>query len=201
MSPAALLTLIATYRYLILVPAALLADVPADIVSGIAVRLGYLSLPLAYICLMLGEIMGDVWWYWVGYFYGEPFARRFGRYVGITGENLKTAEAFFRKYGRRILISSKLTSGFGFAVPILFAAGLSRLSFWRFLTTNLAGQFLWTGGLVALGYFFGDLYLRFDTAFERASIIPIFVILIALLFGLARFMWSRVSSLTEAERA
>lgn len=131
MSPATLIVLIATYRYIILVPAALLAGFPVGMVTGVVIRLGYLDFPLAYLCLMLGELIGDAWWYWVGYFRGESFAKRFGKCVGITEADLATTKRFFRKYDRRILFSSKLTTGFGFAIPILFTAGMSRMSFWR----------------------------------------------------------------------
>lgn len=197
MSLATFLALVSSYRYAILVPAALFLDIPAGLASGVAVRLGYLSFPLAYPCLMLGALLGDMLWYGIGYHYGEPFVMRFGKYAGINKANLRKAESFFRFYGRRILFFSKLTTGFGFAIPILMTAGMSRLPFWRFITTNIAGQFFWTGGLIAIGYFFGALYLQVNTAFARVSLLPLVVIVGACIYSGMRYAWSRVSVVVE----
>ncbi|HEV3244789.1 MAG TPA: DedA family protein [Candidatus Paceibacterota bacterium] len=193
MSPAAILALILQYRYPILVPVALVAGFPTGMVVGVAIRLGYLELFLAYACIMLGELIGDVIWYVVGYYRGETFARRFGKYIGITDANITKAKELFRKYDQRILFSSKLTTGFGFAIPILFTAGMSRMSFWRYMRANISGQFIWSGALIAVGYFFGDLYLRVDTVFERVSTISAFVIVLACFFGFAKYAWSRIN--------
>jgi membrane-associated protein len=192
MSPATILTLVLQYRYPILVPAAFLAGFPVGMVAGVAMRLGYLDFATAYLCLMLGELIGDALWYGIGYQWGENFVKRFGKYVGITHDNVEMAKKFFRVYDQRILFSSKLTTGFGFAIPILFTAGLSRVSFRRYMMANISGQFIWTGGLIAIGYFFGNLYVSVNNVFEKVSTISLFVIVIACLFGFARYLWSRV---------
>lgn len=193
MTPAALLALIATYRYLVLVPAALLAGLPVCMVSGVAIRIGLLSFWIAYPLLMLGEIIGDVAWYWIGYLWGERFARRFGKYVGINEASVAKAEELFLTYNQRILISSKLTTGFGLAIPILFTAGLSRVSFRDYMSANITGQLFWTGGLIAVGYFFGDLYLRVNTVFEKITTISLFIIVVLVFFGFTRYLRSRIT--------
>ena len=191
MTPATLLALVLTYRYSILVPIALLAGFPTGLVVGVAIRLGYLALIPAYACIMAGELIGDISWYVVGYYWGESFAHRYGKYVGVSDKSIDRAKALFQKYDQRILFSSKLTTGFGFAIPILFTAGLSRMSFWRYMRANVFGQFLWSGGLIAVGYFFGDFYLRVDTVFEKVSTISLFLILLLFFFGFARYASNR----------
>src|SRR5581483_2404708 len=101
-----LLALVLRYRYPILVPAALLAGFPVGMIVGVAIRLGYLSLIPAYICIMLGELIGDVIWYCVGYFWGGEFARSYGKYVSIDERSVGHAIGLFKKYDRKILISS-----------------------------------------------------------------------------------------------
>jgi membrane-associated protein len=193
MSPAALLALILQYRYPIIVPIALLAGFPTGMVVGVAIRLGYLSLIPAYACIMLGELIGDVGWYYVGYHWGERFARRFGKYIGITDGNIATAKRLFQQYDQRILFSSKLTTGFGLAIPVLFTAGMTKMSFWRYMRANISGQFFWSGGLIAIGYFFGDFYLKVDGVFARITTISVFLIVLACLFGSAKYLWSRTA--------
>ncbi|HUO50451.1 MAG TPA: DedA family protein [Candidatus Paceibacterota bacterium] len=191
MNPATILALIYTYRYPILVPVALLAGFPTGMVVGVAIRLGYLMLIPAYGCIMLGELIGDAAWYYIGYHWGGSFVRRYGRYFSLSEKTVAHAQELFKKYDQRILFSSKLTTGFGFAIPILFTAGLSRMSFWRYMRANLLGQFFWSGGLIAVGYFFGDTYLRVNSIFQKATTVTLFVLIVLAFFGFARFAWRK----------
>lgn len=192
MSSAVILTLILQYRYAILVPIALIAGFPAGMAVGVAIRLGYLLLIPAYACIMLGELIGDVGWYWIGYRWGERFAKRFGKFVGLTHEHIDEAKRLFAHYDRRILLSSKLTTGFGFAIPILFTAGMSHMSFWRYMRANLAGQFFWSGGLILVGYFFSNLYLNVSSVEDKASTVGIAILFLLALFGFGRFAWGHL---------
>ena len=66
-------------------------------------------------------------------------------------------ERRFHKYHLRILVISKLTMGFGLAVPILTTAGMLRVSFTRYCTINILGSFVWVGFVIFVGYNFGNL--------------------------------------------
>jgi len=192
MDPSSLMVLVSAYRYPILIPAAFFWGLLVCMVSGVAIRVGYLDFAPAYACLMIGELLGDVVWYWVGYRWGESFTRRFGKYVGITESSIATAKRLFRKYNQRILVSSKLTTGFGLAIPILFTAGLSHVSFSRYMLANMSGQLFWTGGLIAIGYYFGDFYLKVDSAFAKISAVSLFIVLILLFIGFSRYLGTRM---------
>lgn len=192
MDPSVVMALVLQFKYPILVPASLLAGLLVDMIAGVAIRLGYLEFWLAYVCLMLGELIGDVAWYWIGYYWGERFARGPGKYIGITESAIASAERLFRKYNQQILFSSKLTTGFGFSIPILFTAGMTRISFYRYMFANISGQFFWTGVLIAVGYFFGDFYLRVNSVFEKLAIISAFIILVLCFIGFIRYLRSRI---------
>jgi membrane protein DedA with SNARE-associated domain len=192
MDPTTLLALIAQFRYPIIVPAALVWGILVGMLVGVAVRLGTLELIPAYFCIMLGELIGDVIWYWIGYRWGESFIKRFGRYVSLTDAHIVRAKQLFATYNQRILFSSKLTTGFGFSIPILFTAGMTKMSFWRYMRANMAGQFLWSGGLILVGYFFGDLYISINSTFGKISVITFVLIAVACFFGFMRYLRSRL---------
>jgi membrane protein DedA with SNARE-associated domain len=192
MNPAIILALILQYRYAILVPIALIAGFPTGLAVGVVLKLGYLNFFLSYACIMLGELIGDVAWYWVGYRWGESFSKRYGRFVGLTPEHIDEAKRLFAHYDQRILVSSKLTTGFGFAIPILFTAGMTHMSFWRYMRANLGGQFIWSGGLIAAGYFFSDLYLNVSNVEDKVSTIGVAILFLLALFGFGRFAWKRL---------
>lgn len=181
------------WAYLVIIIVAILEGPILSILLGIMIKLGYFPLIPTYIILMLGDLLGDVIWYGLGYFYGLPFVKRFGEYFDITPEKIKKVEAIFHHRKKSILIISKLTNGFGFAIVTLFTAGLVRIPFKTYFALNTLGQFMWTFLLVGAGYFFSDLYLTFDTVFARLSTIGLFGILVLMFLGVSRFVKKKMS--------
>lgn len=200
MSATTILALILQYRYAILVPIALIAGFPTGLAVGVALKLGYLDFFLSYACIMLGELIGDVAWYWIGFRYGERFSKRFGKYVGLTHEHIDEAKRLFAHYDQRILLSSKLTTGFGFAIPILFTAGMTQMSFWRYMRANLGGQFLWSGALIVVGYFFSYLYLNVSGVESKVSTVGVALLFLLAIFGFGKYLWSRATREADDQR-
>ncbi len=86
--PNQLIALLLQYRYVLIVPVAIVGGPPFSILLGFIVRFSTLTFIPTYICLMLGELIGDAGWYWIGYRYGERFIKRFGKYVSITDKHV-----------------------------------------------------------------------------------------------------------------
>jgi membrane protein DedA with SNARE-associated domain len=163
-----------------------------SIIAGILFRWDFLPyfLPL-YVSLMAGDLIGDVVWYSIGYKAGRKFATRFGKYFGITEKGIIRFEKLFHTHKDTILITSKLTTGFGLAPAVLFTAGLVKVSFRRYIIINLFGQFIWTALLMFLGYSFAHLYSAFDNLFARTSLIAIAAVVIFLIVRYARHLRQR----------
>ena len=158
------------------------------LVCGVMYRLGYFHILPVYFALMAGDLIGDCFWYWLGYRFGHRFVRRFGRYVGIHEANINRVEHIFHTYTTSIILISKLTMGLGFALVTLFTAGLTKIPFKKYITLNLAGQFVWTGLLLVIGYAFGHLLVNFNTIIAKASLASLFVIVIIVLYGFGRYV-------------
>jgi membrane protein DedA with SNARE-associated domain len=137
---------------------------------GVILRFGYFQFWPIYACLMVGDLIGDTAWYYIGRQFGYRFVKRFGKYFDIDEHKIAKVTAIFHHYKHRILFISKLTNGFGFALVTLMTAGLVRVPFWKYIGINVAGQFVWTGLLLAVGYFFGNLYTTVNDFFGYASI-------------------------------
>ncbi len=179
------------YKYFIMVLLSLVEGPAVMMASGFFLKLGYVSFLPAYFFLMLGDLMADAGWYAVGYFLGEPFIRRFGKYVSITEEKIATVKRIFHKYQISILFMSKITMGFGFALVTLITAGIVKIPFRRYIAMNLIGQFVWTALLMSVGYFFGNLYLAIDNWFGRLSVFVLFVIVFLCLLGFGKYVRGR----------
>lgn len=127
--------------------------------GGFLWRFGQFSFLPLYLTLVAGDFTADMLWYTVG----RQGARRLmtgkvPRWLGITEERIARAEELFHKYHTKILIISKLTAGFGFALVVVLVAGMTRVPLRRYTLIMLLGGFVWTGFLVTVGYFFGNIY-------------------------------------------
>jgi membrane protein DedA with SNARE-associated domain len=111
-----------------------------------------------YIALVSGDFVADIGWYCVGRFGGRPIVLKWGHRFGITLKSIEKIEERFKRYHDKILIISKLTMGFGFALVTLVVAGMLRVSFKKYAVLNLIGGFVWTAVLLLVGYFFGNIY-------------------------------------------
>jgi ribonuclease BN (tRNA processing enzyme) len=92
--------------------------------TGSLLHGGIVSFWPAYGALLLGDILSDTMWYCIGRWGGRPFLDRWGRLFNATPEVISKVERRFHEYHTSILIVSKLTMGFGFAVATLMTAGL-----------------------------------------------------------------------------
>lgn len=179
-------TLLAHYEYAAIVPLSLIAQPFVAMAGGLLARLGVLDVWALYLCLVVTAVSGDVGWYWVGRKFGAGFARRFGRYFDITDENVERVKQIFNKYDAPILLVSKVTNGLGFANVVLFTAGLSRVPFGRYVAFNIVGESVWSAMMVAVGYYFGELYLRVNDTLGRITLVTLCVLLVAAAVALLR---------------
>src|SRR3989344_1646355 len=184
--------LLAQYTYIIMAPAAMVLGPIVSLVAGVLLRLDIISLVPTCLALAAGELGADVVWYWVGRRYGGSFVGRFGRYFGMTPASIANAMSLFGKHHDIIIFTSKLTAGLGFAMVILFAAGLSRVPFRRYMMLNIAGQFLWTAALLSIGYSLGHLFTEVSNVFEKTALIALVVIILVSLIGFGRYLKSWV---------
>ncbi len=183
-----LMALVAKYTYLIIAPAAMLLGPAVSLVAGILLRLDVIALIPTCLALAAGELGADVLWYWIGRRYGDSFVRHLGRYFGITENSIASATDLFNKHHDIIIFTSKLTAGLGFAMVILFTAGLSKVPFRRYMMLNIAGQFLWTAGLLSIGYFLGHIYLKIENTVEKIMLFALVALVLASLFGFSRYL-------------
>jgi membrane protein DedA with SNARE-associated domain len=165
-------------------------------VCGLLLKLGDFHFIPLYLALMAGDTIGDIFWYSIGYHFGERFVRRFGRFFGLEEQNIETVRRVFHKYKDSILIISKVTMGLGFALATLITAGIVKIPFKRYLALNIAGQVVWTGFLIWIGYSFGSLYVKFDSVFAKIGSIAFFIMIFVCLIGVGKYVKKRMSKAT-----
>lgn len=187
-----ILTSLYAYRYLGIFLGTIIEGPVIMTAVGFLVGLGHFNFWLAYILMILGDLVGDIGWYYVGYFGAKKFIEKFGRFFGINDESMEKVKVLFQKHHNKILLLSKVTMGFGLAAPILVTAGISKVPIKKFIILNLIGGFIWTAFLMALGYFFGNIYLLVSEGLKVGFIALIVILISALLFGFSKFLRSEV---------
>ncbi len=177
-----------TYRYSIAYPLAIAEGPVVMMICGLLVRLGFFEFWAIYFILIAGDLTGDVVWYLVGRHGARSFIHKYGRFLSLTEANVEKAERFFQNHHIKILLISKITMGFGFAIATLIAAGAAKVPFKKYFAINFFGQFVWTGILMAVGYFLGNLYFVVDKGLRWAFVIALIIIGLAAAYGFSKFM-------------
>ena len=181
-----------TYRYWVALPITVFAGPIVMVVCGFLLKLGYFSLIPVYFILLLGDLIGDFLWYGVGYYGARRLVRRYGRFVSLTDRVMDKIEEVFKRYQNKILFISKITMGLGFALVTLITAGATRVPIKNYAILNILGGFIWTAFLLALGYFFGNLYLLIDKAFRLLFLVAVTTLVILAFWGLKNYIKQKV---------
>ncbi len=103
--------------------------------------------------LMLAAISGDSTNYLIGRTVGERLFRNPNSKI-FRRDYLQRTHDFYDRHGGKTVTLARF-------LPILrtfapFVAGVGKMPYPRFLAFSVAGTLAWVGGLVTLGYFFGN---------------------------------------------
>ncbi len=177
--------------YLLLFFATLIEGPVATTLAGFWLHFGQFSVWPAFLALVIGDLCGDVFWYYLGRYQAQKVVTKYGRFVSVTPKILTGITQAFKRHERKILFFSKLTMGFGFAIPVLIAAGSARIPFRRFMTYDTVGQLLWTGLLMSIGYFFGNFYVTLNQGFKIISLVSGVIMLVLGLWGIRLYLKNR----------
>ena len=181
------ITLLLHYRYLAIVPIAIIEGPVISMVCGMLLRYGYFSFWPLFLSLMISDLIGDAWWYFLGYVAGSSIvASRIGKRMKAD-KLFDAVKILYRRYHSTILLISKLTMGLGVPSVILSAAGALKISFKKYMGILTAGQVIWTGGMMAIGYFLGDAYQSIGIGFHWVSLVTPAITLFLILLLLGRY--------------
>jgi len=144
------------YGYWGMLPLMIIEGPVITIVAAMLASLGAFNWIVVFLLSMAGDVIGDVILYGLGYKYGMGFVRGFGKYMGITEKLVTKMEKYFENHGGKTIFAVKSTTGLCWAT--FTAAGIVKMPFWKFVKFSVLGGIVWSGFLVAMGYFYGYLW-------------------------------------------
>lgn len=165
------------YKYLLLFPLAVVEGPIITVIAGFLVTLGVLNPFVVYVIVVVGDIVGDTFWYAVGRFGHGGIVRGLERFFGVTSQKVARAKEKIEQNRFKMTALFKLTQGVGFAG--LVAAGLARVSYPLFIVACLLvtlGQVLF---YLIVGLLFGHAYQRIGGYLNDAVIISIVLFVFA----------------------
>jgi membrane-associated protein len=186
------LELAVRFKYPLIFWGAVIEGPILTVASGFLLHQGAFDLFLLYLTLVAGDLLGDVGWYYIGYFFAEPVVRKHGRFLGVTPELFEKVKIIFHKKHSAILFVSKITMGFGMALGTLMAAGAVKIPLKIFIFYNALGEFVYVGILMLLGYYFGSFYSEIASGFKLLSVFAILVISGAVFYGFSYYIRTNI---------
>ncbi|HLN43032.1 MAG TPA: DedA family protein [Acidimicrobiales bacterium] len=142
----------------------------------------HLNVVLVIVLATLGEVMGSLAGYLIGFYGGRALVDRFGKYVLLTHKDLDRAEAWFGRHGEPLVL-------FGRFIPLLrsfvsFAAGLGEMAIGKFLAFTVIGCAIWCTALASLGDALGSSYNHVlkDFSYAGYALAALAVVAVVLLF-------------------
>jgi membrane protein DedA with SNARE-associated domain len=168
--------------------------IPSEIVmpfSGYLVFSGKFSLWLVVFWGTIGNLIGSIIAYLVGFYGGRPLIEKYGKYVFLSKEDLDRAQGWFKKYGSLSIFFSRM-------LPIVrtfisLPAGIARMPVWKFSLFTFVGSLPWVLFLTYIGVITGENWPKIEVYFRR------FDWLIILLIGLlAIYLWKKLSKRTSS---
>jgi membrane protein DedA with SNARE-associated domain len=148
------------------------------LLTGALISLGHLTFwPLAGAAIA-GSITGACLAYWIGDRGGRPALLRLMHLLHIDEQKVLIAEGWFQRAGAWMIFLSRITP---YVRPFAcFIAGISRLTYRRFLLAAVAGSVLWCVALILAGMLLGR-HWRWGVALIERYTLPVCVGLVLLM--------------------
>ncbi len=123
-------------------------------VVGAMCGVGLMSYPLSVALLLTAAILGNQSNYTIGHYFG-PRVFKWDDSRWFNKKAFDQAHAFYEKYGGITIVAARFMPFLRTFAP--FVAGVAQMTRSRFTLFDVVGGTLWVGGIVTVGYFFGNI--------------------------------------------
>ncbi len=143
------------YKYLGLLPLAMLEGPIIALVAGFLVHTHVFSFWVAYATLLLGDLIPDTFFYFLGYYGANTkLAKRFLRKSKLFADHFDVIVAMWERHPRKTMFLGKLAYGLG--LPFLTSTGVVHMPFRRFVSYTVPVTLFQYGVIMGIGYALGS---------------------------------------------
>ena len=161
---------------------AVIIIIPSELIlatGGILASQGIFSFLGAFLTGLIGSLFCAIVLYFMGYYGGEIFIKKYGKYFFMKEEDLEKSDSWFLKYG---LLSACIGRNFPIIRTLIsIPMGITKQPFWKFVLYTFIGSIPWTLAFVAFGYFLGSNWIVMNSYIEYLKIPIRFLIIFFIL--------------------
>jgi membrane protein DedA with SNARE-associated domain len=121
--------------------------------AGFLSNQGEFSIIIAWLVSLLGYMLGSISAFMLGRYIGEPFIKRWGRYIRLTPERIAKAQELMQKSAPAYVIGGRFIPTVGNITP--YVAGISGISIFKFLFYDMVHAVLWITIFLGIGTVLG----------------------------------------------
>jgi len=125
----------------------------ALIAAAVYASNGHLTITGVIVVAAAAAIIGDNIGYWLGREGGRRLLYRYALLRRFAERVLPPAERFFERHGGKAVFFARFFGGL--RVTGAWMAGITRMTWWRFLFWNAAGGIIWAIGVGLLAFYAG----------------------------------------------
>ena len=147
-------------------------------VVGAMCGLGLMSYPLSVALLLAAAVLGNQTNYTIGRYFG-PRVFKWENSRLFNKAAFDRAHDFSERYGGITIVAARFMPFLRTFAP--FVAGVAKMKHSRFTFFDVSGGALWVGGIITVGYFFGNFPLvkaHLDKIIWALILIPGLIILL-----------------------
>ena len=148
--------LLVTYRYWLLIPFSILEGPIVSVIAGVLVKLGYFTFVLAYIVLIIGDIISDIIHYYMGHWGNRIFLEKYVSKLSVLGKNIDAITHLWVVHPKKMMFLSKLA--YGISGPLVVSSALAKMTLGRFLSYTIPISLFQHVLFLAIGYGLGYSY-------------------------------------------
>lgn len=168
---------------------------PLLLAAGTLTATHRLSLVPVLLAVLMGSMVSDVTWYFLGQRYGNTVVRLLCRFAPQRDTCVQRTEDYFGRHGASTLLISKFLPAFNTMAGAI--AGQIGMDFRLFLLYDAGGVLLWTLAFVVGGRFFGDVLKLHPNALAWAGHFAVGLFVLLLLTFVVYRIVRRQRSLAE----
>ena len=164
-----------------------LIPLPSEIImpfSGFLASTGKFDLNLVALSGAIGNVIGSLIAYAIGYYGHEKlvrrFIRKFGKFVLISEKELDETEKLLHKYKDLVVLGSRVIPGIRTVISL--PCGFAKLPLGRFIVLTFFGSLVWSYFLAWIGFTLGQNWKSIGPYFHKADVAVIGVIVLAVGF-------------------
>lgn len=163
---------------------AVIIIIPSEVIlatGGILASRGIFTFIGSFITGLLGSVFCAIVIYFMGYFGGKNFMKKYGKYFFMKEDELEKSDSWFNKYG---MISALICRNLPIVRTLIsLPIGITRQSFLKFVIYTTLGSIPWTLAFTYFGYKLGKNWIVINTYVNYLKT-PIRVIIIIIIIRL-----------------